>query len=151
MLVKKLLRNKKGVSEVIASLILIFIVTVAGVAIYTYSVSSFSSSSSFFQQQAQNDQAQVKERFSITRVWYNPPNQLNLTIFNHGEIDITINAVYLNGTPVTQYLTQKASQIAVDELFWLELVSPISLQSGSTAEILVVTQRGGKSTVLWQA
>ncbi|MCW4005166.1 MAG: hypothetical protein NWF04_01000 [Candidatus Bathyarchaeota archaeon] len=150
-MLKKLLRNKKGVSEVIGSLILIFIVTVAGVAVYAYSVSSFNSSSSFFQQQSQNDAAQVRESFSITRVWYDTSNQFNLTLFNHGEIDITINAVYLNGTAVTQYLTETNVRIGVNELFWLKLVSPIPIESGSTLEILVVTQRGGKGTVFYKA
>jgi flagellin-like protein len=147
----RLLSNKRGVSEVIASLILILVVTAAGVVIYAYSVTAFSSSGSHFEQQTKLDQEQMRERFQVIRVWWDTSSQLNLTILNYGQIDITVSAVYINGTVVQQFLNGQSVRVGVGELVWVKFVSPLPIQSGTVSEILVVTERGGKNSVSWKA
>jgi flagellin-like protein len=150
----RLLGNRRGVSEVIASLILILVVTAAGVVIYSYSVSAFSSSGSHFEQQTHLDQEQMRERFQVIRVWWDSStSQLNLTILNYGQIDIAVSAVYISGTAVAQdqFLSGRSVRVGVGELVLVKFVSPISIQSGTVSEILVVTERGGKNSVSWKA
>ena len=148
---ERLIGNKRGVSEVIASLILILVVTAAGVVIYAYSVTAFSSSGSHFEQQTKLDQEQMRERFQVIRVWWDTSNQLNVTILNYGQIDITVSAVYINGTAVQQFLSGQSVRVGVGELVWVKFVSPLPIQSGTVSEILVVTERGGKNSVSWKA
>lgn len=149
---ERLLSNKRGVSEIIASLILILVVTAAGVVIYAYSVSAFSSSGSHFEQQTKLNTEQIRERFQVIRVWWdNSNNQLNLTILNYGQIDITVSAVYINGTAVQQFLSGQSVHVGVGELVYVKFVSPLPIQSGTVSEILVVTERGGKNSVSWKA
>jgi flagellin-like protein len=150
----RLLGNKRGVSEVIASLILILVVTAAGVVIYAYSVTAFSSSGSHFEQQTKLDQEQMRERFQVIRVWWDETSQqMNLTIINYGQIDIAVGAVYINGTAVTQgqFLSGINVRVGVGELVWVEFFSPLPIENDAICEILVVTERGGKNSVSWKA
>jgi flagellin-like protein len=147
----RLLSNKRGVSEVIASLILILVVTAAGVVIYAYSVTAFSSSGSHFEQQTKLDQEQMRERFQVIRDWWDSStSQLNLTVLNCGQIDITVSAVYINGTAVQQFLSGQNVRVGVGELVQVKFISPLPIQLGTVNEILVVTERGGKNSVSWK-
>lgn len=149
-MLKRLMRNKKGLSEIIASLLLILIVTSAGVVVYAYSVKVIGSSSSNFNLQNAQNEEQAQERFQIIRVWSSNQNQLNLTILNYGMTDLTIVAVYINGTSVTQFISGNAVTIGVDQLINVRFTSPLTVQSGSL-QILAVSQRGGKNTVFYGA
>ena len=64
MAVSSLFRNKHGVSEIIASLILILIVSAAGVLAYSISLTAFSSSTSNFQLQVDQREAKATERLA---------------------------------------------------------------------------------------
>jgi flagellin-like protein len=147
----RLLSNNRGVSEVIASLILILVITVAGVVIYSYSVTAFSFSGSHFEQQTKLDQEQIRERFQVIHVWWDSSNQLNLTILNYGQIDIAVSSVYINGTVVQQFFGDRSVSVGVGELVWVRFASPLPIQLGTVSEILVVTERGGKNSVSWKA
>ena len=151
-MLSRFIHNKRGVSEIIGSLLVILIVTTAGVAVYAYSVDAFNSSSSHFQQQTRLNEERLRERLLIPRVWGDTSsNQLNVTVLNYGKIDIAINAVYINGTAVTEFLGGKGVFTGVGTLVGAKFTSPLVIQSGSVYEILVVTERGGKATVYWTA
>ncbi len=150
-MLSRLIHDKRGVSEIIGSLLVILIVATAGVAVYAYSVDAFNSSSSHFQQQTRLDEERLRERILIPRVWGDAPNQLNVTVLNYGKIDIAIDAVYINGTAVTAFLEGRGVFTGVGELVGVKCTSPIAIQSGSVYEITVVTERGGKVTVYWTA
>lgn len=148
---RSVFHNKRGVSEIIASVILILIVTSAGVVAYSYSIGAFSSSTSFLQLDTNQKEKQAQERFAIVAVWSNPPNQLNLTVFSYGQIDLTIDTVYINWTLVTNYSVGRGVTIGKGALIQVSFVSPISIQSGSTYEILAVSTRGSKNAINWKA
>jgi hypothetical protein len=143
-------RNKGGVSEIIASLILILIVSSAGVIAYSYSIGAFSSTTSFFQLDTNLKEKQAQERFAIIAVWSNPPNQLNLTVLNYGQIDLTIDTVYINWTSVTNYKSGWRTTIGNGALIQVSFTSPVSIQSGSTYSIVVVSTRGSKNAINWK-
>lgn len=147
--IKKFLRCKKGISEVIGSLIIILIVTIAGVGVYAYSLNAMSSSREDLNQQTTIYGELAKERFEIIRVW-SSGQHFNVTILNYGQTDLTINAVYLNGTSVSQYLSGKDQTIGSGKLVTVEFKTPITIQSDSLLQILAVSERGGKHTVLYQ-
>ena len=151
MTASSLSRDRRGVSEIIASLILVLIVTAAGTVAYSMSLSSFSQSSSLFQLQTGQREEQARERFLIISVRNTTMvNQLNLTIFNYGEIEVTIDSAYVEGTKVID-LTSKGVIVGKEQLTTVQFISPVSIQSGVTYEILVVSSRGGKNAVFWKA
>jgi flagellin-like protein len=151
MTASSLFHDRRGVSEIIASLILVLIVTAAGTVAYSMSLSSFSQSSSLFRLQTGQREEQARERFSIISVRNTTMvNQLNLTIFNYGEIEVTIDSAYVEGTKVID-LTGKGVIVGKEQLTTVQFISPVSIQSGVTYEILVVSSRGGKNAVFWKA
>jgi hypothetical protein len=151
MVVRSLFHNRHGVSEIIASLILVLIITSAGVVAYSYSIGAFSSSTSLFQLDTNQKERQAQERFAIIAVWSNPPNQLNLTMLNYGQIDLTINAVYINWASVADYLAGRMTTIGKGALVQVSFTSPVTIQSGSTYEITAVSTRGSKNAINWKA
>ena len=151
MTASSLFRDRRGVSEIIASLILVLIVTAAGTVAYSMSLSSFSQSSSLFRLQTGQREEKARERFLIIRVRNTTMgDQLNLTIFNYGEIEVTIDSAYVEGTKVID-LTGKGVIVGKEQLTTVQFISPVSIQSGVTYEILVASSRGGKNAVFWKA
>jgi flagellin-like protein len=150
-IVHSLFRNKRGVSEIIASLILVLIVTSAGVVAYSYSIGAFSSSTSLFQLDTKQKERQAQERFAIIAVWSNTSSQLNLTVLNYGQIDLTLDTVYVNWTSVASYLGGGNTTIGKGVLIQISFTSPVTIQSGSTYEIIVVSTRGSKNAINWKA
>jgi len=148
-LLKKFLQCKRGVSEIIGSLIIILIVTIAGVAVYAYSLNAISVSSSELNQQTQVYSELAQERFEVIRVWNNDLH-FNVTVLNFGKTDLTIDAVYVNGAAVNDFLRGKGQTIGSGELVTVEFNSQITFSSGDVLRILVVSERGGRNTVLFQ-
>jgi hypothetical protein len=144
-------RNKQGVSEIIASVVLILIVSSAGIVAYSYSIGAFSTSTSFFQSDTNLKEQQARERLAIIAVWSKSPNQLNLTVLNYGQIDLTIDAVYVNSTSVTNYSAGRRTTIGKGALISVNFTSPITIQSGSTYNIIVVSTRGSNNAINWKA
>jgi len=143
--------DKRGVSEVVASLIMILIVSIVGTALYSYSMNTFSSSWSSFLLQTNKREEQARERFSIIAVWWDNGNQLSLTILNYGKIELAIDAVYIDGTAVTTFISGKGEMVTRGCILSVEFSSPIKIQDGQTYEIIAVSERGSKNVVYWKA
>ena len=150
MAVRSLVHNKHGVSEIIASLILILIVSAAGVLAYSVSLTAFSSSTSDFQLQTDQREEKARERLVIIAVWWDLSNQLNLTVLNYGRIDLAVDKVYVNGTVVATYLSGRGVRIGTWSVVSVKFVSPVSIVSGQTYAMIVVSERGSKNEISWQ-
>jgi hypothetical protein len=150
LLLKRLRESKKGIAEVIGSLIIILIVAIAGVVVYAYSVNVIDSSSSRLGLQTSQNEDLLKERFEIVQVWSNQ-NQLNVTILNYGQIDLSISSIYVNGTAVSVFQSGNSVLTGTGEIVNVEFTSPLVIQSNSCLQILAVSERGGKNTILYQA
>lgn len=148
---RSLLRNTTGVSEIIASLMLVLVVSAAGVLLYSYSLGAFSSSSSLFQLQLSQREERARERFLAIKVWWNRVDQLNLTILNYGKIDVIINTIYVNATPVATYVSGKGNTIETGGISQIRFVSPIAIQDSRQYEIVIVSERGTKNVLYWKA
>jgi len=144
---RSFLHDKRGVSEIIASLMMVLIVSVAGVALYSYSLDAFSSSGSSFQLQTDQREERARERFSIIAVGRDG-DQLNLTVLNYGKIDLAIDAVYINGTMAS---SGTGITVRTGKLVSIEFTSPVSIDSGQTYDIIAVSERGSKDVVYWKA
>lgn len=72
-------------------------------------------------------------------------------MLNYGRIEVAIDAVYVNGTAVSVFLSGKGITVGAGQLVWVKFTSPFSILSGNVHEILAVSERGGKNAVFWKA
>jgi archaellum component FlaF (FlaF/FlaG flagellin family) len=149
-MLKSLFRDTRGVSEVVASLIIMLVVSIAGTIIYSFSIEAFNSSSSAFLLQTKDREEQARERFSIVAVWWDNNSQLNLTVLNYGKTELTIDAVYIEGKKAT-INEGKGTVIVRSEMVQIKFTSSVLIQDEKTYEITTVSQRGSKVVVYWKA
>jgi len=148
---RSLIHDKRGVSEVVASLVIILIVSIAGTILYSFSTDTFSSSWSSFLLQTNQREERAQERFAIITVWWDNDTQLNLTILNYGKIELAIDAVYIDGTAVTTFISGRGETVTRGNLVSVKFNSPITVQDGQTYEIIAVSERGSRDVVYWKA
>ncbi|RLG60795.1 hypothetical protein DRN86_01605 [Candidatus Geothermarchaeota archaeon] len=127
--------NKRGVSEIIASLIIITIAIGLGSGLYIYSLKFFADFRSSMGTKLSLATAKADERFIITYSYYNSTDStLHVFIYSYGDIEARIVAIYVNG----QHF-EKETIVNPDEI--KELTVSISLSSG-TYKVKVVSERG---------
>lgn len=147
---RSILKNKRGVSEIIASLIVILIVSIAGTTLYSYGMNIYNSSWSFSMLQINGRKESTQERLKIINVWRDSGNQLNLTILNHGKIEIAINAVYIDGKMMT--INQgNGTIILIGDKTQLLVTPSFSIQDGRTYLLIAVSERGSKDEIYWKS
>ena len=97
---KKLFTNKKAVSPVIATVLMIM-VTMAGMAILFGFVISYSDA------YKAGVGSSVMESLTIEDIWLSPHSatynsEVQITIYNVGKVDSTITSMYANGLKLTE-------------------------------------------------
>jgi flagellin-like protein len=91
---KRLFKNKKAVSPVIATVLMI-LVTMMGMTILFGFVTSYS------QTYKEGAGSQVLELLTVEDIWITSSNTVQITIYNAGKIDSQITSVYVNGLALT--------------------------------------------------
>jgi flagellin-like protein len=95
---KQLFRNKKAVSPVIGTVLMIMIVMIGMTVLFAF-VSTYSDA------YKAGAGSSVMESLTIEDIWLNPDGTdshiVYLTIYNSGKIDSTIASVYVNGSALT--------------------------------------------------
>lgn len=141
----------RGVSEVVASLILLLIVTALGTFLYSYTLTSTNLQQSYLQSQVELESERAEERFRVVSVLWLGDDKLNVTILNYGLIDVTIADVYVNGVRVSTYYGGRGEEIYTSEMGWVCFESPIPVEEGSSYEITIVSERGVTYAYLWES
>jgi len=77
-------RRERGVSEIIASLMLLLIVTVLGTFLYSYALTATGLQQSYLQSQVEIESERAEERFRVVSVLWLGDDKLNVTILNYG-------------------------------------------------------------------
>jgi len=98
---KRLFESKKGVSPVIATVLMI-LVTMVGMTLLFGFVTYYSDT------YKAGVGSQVLELLTVEDIWIRPPehpnlsaNPVNITVYNAGKIDSQITSVYVNGLALT--------------------------------------------------
>jgi flagellin-like protein len=132
--------KKRGVSPVIATLLLIVIAVAAAVLAYIWITGYMGTL------QAQAGAQQVQERIKIEGVKVDTGGQITIYIRNIGDVAVTIDSVYLldssgkvltTGTPPTTGISPGNAGTAT---------ASYNIQSGYTYIVKVVTTRGTEAT-----
>ena len=138
----KAVRRRSGISSVIGEVLILAIVIglMTGVIVfYNALVGPIQQDSKSTAQQAE---ASLKERFLIEDVKFLPGNEMNVTVFNFGDISISIATVYINGI-IKPFDVPPPSIIGQRSSGWFVLSYDPS--SDGTYKVKVVTGRGTMS------
>jgi len=145
------LNGERAVSEVIASLILLLIVSVLGASLYSYTLTVTGFQQNTLQGEVQREAERAQERFRVIAVgWSGSGDLLNLTILNYGKLDIQIDDVYVNSERVTDFHAGRGEKTYTSRLRRLSFTSPVSISDGNKYEIVVVSDRGVSHVHSWE-
>ncbi len=94
-------RDSKGVSEIVATVLMIMIVTAIGFAIFLYGMGFFTATSSARDTVTQTGIATLRERFIIVDVTMVNNSHISIWVYNYGETNVAVSSVYLNAIQLT--------------------------------------------------
>ena len=151
---RKLYRNKKGLSTVISTILMIVVVMVGMTILFAY-VTVY----------ANNYQtgtgSSILESMTIEDVWIQNSNAVQLSVYNTGtatnlgtNVDLTIASIYVNGVALTttnspsgpissNVLVGAGDHVSIDGWYW----PSGGFQSGQTYDFKIVTARGSNFEV----
>lgn len=144
--------KRRGISELISTIIIILVVVIAGSLLFTYSSELF---------QRQQDKAllenslstnQAQERFNIIAVWWNGNDDLlNITVYNYGTLDLEISEIYIDGERVQTYFFGRNELILSEKYLRIAFTSPVTPVVGETYSFNIVSSNGVKKVASWEA
>jgi len=144
--------KRRGVSEIISTIIIILIVSVAGTYLFSYSMDLFQEYNDDYFRETELVIGQTRERFNVPAIWWDQSsNLLNITVYNFGEIDLSLSDVYINGIRVTSYSSGRDTKILTGSLHQVVFSSPVGISDGEEYRIRVVSNRGVVRVFDWKA
>ena len=144
--------KRRGVSEIIATIILIMIVSIAGTLLFAYSSNYIQDLNDQYQRNNQITIGTAQERFTVTTVWWSGLDDfLNITVYNYGQNDIQITDVYVDGVQVSTYSFGRDTLILTEKLLQIGFTSPVAIVDGVEYRITIVSKRGVSEIVYWEA
>ncbi len=153
-----LLRDRKAVSQVVSSLLILAIVTTLCVTVYGWAVSTVGDSQDNFNFIYEHRKNAIKERFTLEYVFFtdtdgNPGDHKNVTIYvrNVGNTDLTISDVDLNGTLSPTVNPTLPQTLPSNQVIKLSVTLATSWNSNSTTHIAVTSERGNLIQGYWEA
>jgi flagellin-like protein len=144
--------KRRGVSEIISTIIIILIVSVAGSLLFTYSSVLFQRQQDTAIRENKLSTVQAQELFRFTAVWWNGNDDLlNVTVYNYGKLDIDISDIYIDGVRVEVYFFGRGELILTEKYLRVAFTSPVTIVAGETYSINVVSSNGVKKVGDWEA
>ena len=94
------MRNRRAVSEIVASLMMLTIVSIAGAMLYHFTLQTIGTQQDSLLFDVNLQKTRSMERFEILSVRLVDSNGIKITFLNYGEVDNNIVAVYIDDKPV---------------------------------------------------
>ena len=144
--------KRRGVSEIISTIILILIVSIAGSLLFAYSAGFFQGQQDSVLRENELSVNQAEERFKVTVVsWNGVDNDLDITVYNYVLDDIEISDIYINGVRVQTYTSGRNEVILTEKIRRIIFTSPVTIISGEGYTINIVSSNGVSKTNNWEA
>jgi archaellum component FlaF (FlaF/FlaG flagellin family) len=140
---------KKGISEIIAILVMLLIVSSIGVIIYTYATGYFSLMSSAITERSKLDINTINEKFVVVDVIINKSNNTEIctAVYNYGKTSIILKSMFINGTKA---ITNE-EEIFPGEFKWFNGTINMVIPSNTTINLKVVSSLGNYyETIIFQ-
>lgn len=109
------LKPKRGVSTIVATVIMINMAVVLGVMAYLYQQNILGAMIGNYEIYVDRNKAMMQERINIANIRYGETNpyRLNITVMNSGSRHVSITTIYLNVTPIMNEIYKYDSHFAV--------------------------------------
>ena len=153
-----LFREKKAVSQIIGSLLVLLIVTTLCTMAYSWASSTVNNNQNNFNFILGNKQNAIKERFILEYVFFTdtalpPPDHKNVTVYvrNVGDNTLDVSAIYINGTLSTTVNPVLPQTLISDQTEKFSITLSSSWASNSTTHIVIVSEKGNRIEGYWQA
>jgi hypothetical protein len=143
-------RDRRAVSEIVASVSILLAVIVVGTFLLDYSIRAMDRQRMASDGRLTLEGERAQERFVITSVWHSG-STLNLSVLNFGVLDTQISDVYVNGERVSQYDSGRDEWIRTTTMGFVIFSSPVTITTGVSYDITVVSQRGATHYHSWEA
>ncbi len=145
------MRTRRGVSEIVASMVLLVITASLGLILYNMALSSTGSQESSLVYETDYQEKISSERFSILSVARTADDKINIDVMNYGKIDITLTDVYINGDRVIPFTAQK---LYTQEIIPIKIdnfpLGPFNPNDQKEYNILLVSELGDKVAYTWK-
>ena len=143
-------RNRVGVSEIHASLILLVIVSTGGAFLYSITLDTLNNYEETLTYEKDAESQRILERFCIASVgWENPSENLTLVVYNFGEYDIEVVDIYINGYRTISFYDGDHEIIEPGQIQLVRIQAPIIITSHNEYIITAVSERGVLYEYLW--
>ena len=151
---KEFMQNRRGLSTVVTSAIMITAVAILGTAIVTWSNSNLKVFETSLVNTTSSNTNQINENLSIEQLAFcincgtsNSKNVINVTLTNTGTVSVRITGLQINSTTINSYFTASSSlpaNILPQKSYLVSAKLPASKTWGSNKPdtITVTTSRG---------
>lgn len=144
-------KSKKGVSEVVASLVVLLIVSILGTSIYSVSVTTMQKQRDAIKWTSNIESEKYMEKIRTLYVnWNSTGDELEIYFLNYGNIVINIADIYLNGFRVLNYIEGRYVPVQTSDIDTIKIELPITITTGELYEVIIVTGRGVSHVYNWQ-
>ena len=127
---RKLFKDKRGVSPILTTVMLILLVVIAMSAVFAFFVSYVG----IFQT---GSGSAVMEMIEIEDVWFRASGTVDISIYNYGKIEAKITSVFVDDSLVINGI---GSTVAVDD--HLQITVPLVWDNSTSYSLKIVTERG---------
>lgn len=142
---------RRGVSEIVASLMILLTVTSLSVVLYNYALSSSSSQTYDLIDETKRQEYLAQERIAVLSVNrisdLNSNPRFNLTFINYGKIDVSINTIYINNVNIGSFSMSKEITEYLDINY---IVTEYQISSTGEYRIILVSNRGVIIAYTWK-
>jgi hypothetical protein len=150
------MKSRRGISEMVAVILVLIIVSIAGAALYRTSLVTLSSQFTSYTQQAKDQTLAAQERFEVVNVEKIDSSNVTVYLLNYSPentIDVTVDKVYIDDIPSTWRPIVTGNS---NGLLLKNVVTPIRVSSGTgfttdnKYKIVIVSQRGTSNAFKWK-
>jgi archaellum component FlaF (FlaF/FlaG flagellin family) len=145
-------RRRTAISEVVASLVILLIISVLGTSLYSFSMTVMHSQQENLQNDIEIETARAKERLKVVYVvWDGSSDDLNVSVLNCGRLEMRIVDLYVNGVKVSTYLGGLGGVIPTSGLTTVSFTSPVGIASDSLYQFVIISERGVTHVHSWRS
>jgi hypothetical protein len=145
------MKTRKGVSEIVASMIVLVIVSVFGVMLYNISAGMIAGKQNDLFSELKFESEKAQERFEVVGVDYPGEREIRIWVLNfskNSDSEITISSVYVDDLNAE---IQEAGPIILDQsnLKYITITIPAdreSLVNVNNYQLLIVSEKGVRYT-----
>ena len=151
---KRLSKNKRGLSVVISSVIMMAAVITIGFAVLAWTYSTSSSYTTQYGTTVSSDVDKLRERVAFEYIFYNntaSPKNLAVYMMNFGQVGkVNVTTVYVSNSswlatfssPQLKFLNTTSTSYLNSGQEGYFVLSPITLHTGNSYTVKIVTWRG---------